>query len=506
MRPVSDTQVRTLMQEMTKHGAIGLAAQRAGMDRKTARKYVAAGQLPSELAAPRHWRTRENPFEEHWPEVERWLADAPALEAKTLFALLEERYPGRYESGQLRTLQRHVRAWRAARGPAKEVRFAQAHRPGEAAQTDFTDARELGVTIGGSLFAHLLCVFVLPYSNWLWATVCLSESLAALRKGVQRALFQLGRAPRFHQTDNSTAATHRAARRDAAPAGGPPERRRPFHDDYLALMGHFGLTPRTTAVGAKEQNGDVESANGAFKRRLEQALLVRASRDFDDTERWQAFVDDVARKANAGRGARLAEELGQMRALEVGRLPEYVERFARVTSWSTIQVGHGRYSVPSRLIGHRLRVRVYEDRLEAYFGDALELSCERPRGRHPLRIDYRHVIWSLVRKPGAFARYVYREEMFPSPAFRRAYDAIHAPAHRGTAGDLEYLRILHAAASTMEADVEAALGLLFAEGRPVTCDAVKALVAAEARPAPPALTPPEVDLGAYDALLDGVGT
>ena len=139
------------------------------------------------------------------------LAATPELEAKTVFELLTEKYPGRYDETQLRTLQRRIRRWRAEHGPDQEIWFTQAHRPGEAAQTDFTSTTELAVTIAGQVFVHLLCVLVLPYSNWQWATVCLSESMAALRRGVQAALFQLGRVPRYHQTDNSTAATHRIA-------------------------------------------------------------------------------------------------------------------------------------------------------------------------------------------------------------------------------------------------------------------------------------------------------
>lgn len=490
------------MEEMSKSGNLSHAAMKAGMDRKTARKYVAAGRLPSEMKGVRGWRTREDPFSEHWPEIEGQLKESPGLEAKTVFEALQERYPGRYEAGQLRTLQRKVRRWRAAQGPEKDVVLAQRHRPGEAAQTDFTSTTELGVTVGGMLLVHLLCVLVLPYSNWQWATVCVSESLAALRRGVQRALFQLGRVPRYHQTDNSTAATHRIPDgKHAVLQGG----KRPFNEDYLAMMRHFGMTPRTTAVGAKEQNGDVEAGNGALKRRLEQALLLRGSREFDSVEAWQSFIDAVLRKANKGRGARVAEDIEAMRELNVGKLPEYSEATVPVSSWSTVRVKHCAYSVPSRLIGEEVRVRLYEDQLEVYFGDALQLQCERLLGRNRHRVDYRHVIWSLVRKPGAFARYVYREEMFPTLVFRRAFDAIHAP-HQGVQGDLEYLRILHLAASTQESEVEAALELLLSEGKAVTSEGVKALLQASERTPLPALEPGRVDLGVYDALLQEVGT
>ena len=499
---MSDAQVRKLMEEMTKHGEVGRAARKADMDRKTARAYVDVGKLPSEMVTSRTWRTREDPFEEHWVEVQARLEEAPELEAKTLFAMLMEKYPGQYEDGQLRTLQRKVQRWRAERGPDKEIKLAQKHRPGEAAQTDFTSTMELGVTIAGQVFVHLLCVVVLPYSNWHWATVCLSESMAALRRGVQRALFQLGRVPRYHQTDNSTAATHRIPDGQRVTIEGS---KRKFNEEYLALMRHFGMTPRTTGVGEKEQNGDVEAANGALKRRLEQALLLRGSRDFESVEAWQAFVDEVLRKANTGRATRVREELGTMRELDVSKLPEFVEEAVKVSEWSTVRVKHCAYSVPSRLMGSMVRARIYEDKLEVYYGDKLQLSCERLRGRNLHRIDYRHVIWSLVQKPAGFARYVYREEMFPSVVFRRAYDAIQTP-HHGTPGDLEYLRILHLAASTMEADVETALELLFAERATITCDAVKAMVTGAARVEVPALAPPTVDLDAYDALLGEVGT
>jgi Mu transposase, C-terminal domain len=472
---------------------------KADMDRKTARKYIAAGTLPSAMVEPRDWRTRPDPFEEHWPEIEARLRETPELEAKTVFEWLQGQHPGQYEDGQLRTLQRHVKRWRAAHGPEREIVLGQQHRPGEAAQTDFTHATELAVTIVGQVFVHLLCVVVLPYSNWAWATICLSESMAALRKGVQRAMFQLGRVPSYHQTDCSTAATHRIPAGQAACFEGG---KRPFNVEYLALMRHLGMTPRTIEVGAKEQNGDVESANGALKRRLEQALLLRGSREFESALAYQAFIDEVVRKANAHRRRRVEEDLAAMRELSVAKLPEYVEEDVRVSEWSTVRVKHCAYSVPSRLRGEWVRVRIYEDKLEVRYAGELQLTCERLLGRNQHRIDYRHVIWSLMRKPGGFARYVYREEMFPQLVFRAAYDALQA-AQPGTKGDAAYLRILHLAASTLEADVAAALAQLQTAGTPITVDAVKALIAPAAAIAVPALAATPVNLAEYDALFDG---
>ncbi|MCX6546998.1 MAG: hypothetical protein NTW40_02985 [Acidobacteria bacterium] len=160
------------------------------------------------MRQPRSWRTRLDPFEEDWSAIELRLLDAPELEGRILFEDLMLRRPGVYQEGQLRTFQRRVKVWRAHHGPDKEVFFPQDHRPGEALQTDFTWATELEITIDGISFPHMLCHVVLPYSNWGWITVCQSESMLALRRGVPAALVQLGRVPQFHQTDNSTAATH----------------------------------------------------------------------------------------------------------------------------------------------------------------------------------------------------------------------------------------------------------------------------------------------------------
>jgi hypothetical protein len=478
------------MEEIQKHGGIGLAAMRAGMDRKTARKYVRAGQLPSELRKPHTWRTREDPFAEDWPALAAMLEEAPELEARTLFEHVADKRPGTYDPGQLRTLQRRVREWRAQRGPEREIFFPQAHRPGEALQTDFTHALVLGVTIGGEPFEHQLCHSVLPFSNWEWATVCHSESMAALRRGVQSTLFRLGRVPTFHQTDNSTAATHdlRTGKRG-------------FNEEYLAVMGHFGLTPRTIGIGEKEQNGDIEASHGVLKRRLAQHLLLRGSRDFESSEGYERWLWEKMEAANRLRQSKLVEELAVMRPLLVSRLPEYREESVVVTSWSTVRVRRNTYSVPSRLIGETVRAHVYEQRLEVYHGGVLQLEMERLRGVSGHRINYRHVIWSLVQKPGAFARYRYREDLFPSLTFRRAYDALTERLDARKA-DLEYLRILHLAASTMEADVEQALTHLLDAGEELGADAIKRAVAPPTIEVP-VVAMPAVDLTSYDRLLAG---
>ena len=477
------------MEEMRKHGEVEKASLRAGMSRNTGAKYLRLKKLPSELGEPRRWRTRPNPFADVWDEVRVLFELLPELEVTTVFEILSRRHPERFEEGQLRTLQRHVRQWRAQEGPPKEVFFPQEHRPGEFMQTDFTCGNELGVTVEGDPCPHLLCHSVLTYSNWESATVCRSESLSALKRGVQTALFRLGRAPKIHQTDNSTAATHDLG-----------NGKRGFNQEYKDFVNHFSMKPRTIQVGKANQNGDVESSHGVLKRRLKQRLLLRGSSDFESVMVYEEWVAEVVNKANSLRQRKLAEEIVVMVPISVKRLPEFTVVDVPVSSWSTIRVKKNTYSVPSRLRGEHVRVRVYDDRLEVYFSGKLQLSMERRLGKRRHRIDYRHVIWSLVKKPGAFARYRYRDDFFPSFTFRKAYDSLTEESTTERRADLEYLRVLHLAASTSESEVETALELLLEAGEPPRSVRVKALVAPSTH-APPEIGVPDVDLKAYDALL-----
>lgn len=461
---------------------------RAGMDRKTGRRWLALDKLPSESRSPRTWRTREDPFAAVWPTLTAMLEAAPELQAKSLFEWLEREEPGRFLPGQLRTLQRKVRRWRAQHGPPKPIFFAQQHRPGEAIQTDFTVADSLGITIAGEPFPHRLCHSVLPYSNWSSVTVCRSESLPALRRGIQTCVFALGRVPTFHQTDNSTAATHN-----------PADGGRAFNREYEDLMSHLGMKPRTTGIGEKEQNGDVESKNGVVKRRLDQHLLLRGSRDFASMETYEAWARRVIAAGNELVDERFREDLAAMTPLLVRRLPEYSVVKVRVSKWSTIRVKENAYSVPSRLRDEPVTVRVYDDRLEVYYADRLELTMERLLGKKGHRINYRHVIWSLVQKPGAFERYRYREDLFPTLTFRRAYDAL-ASELAPRQADIEYLRVLHLASATMECEVEAALELVLEAGELPQSHIVKGLIRSD-DPEIPAIPQPQVDLTDYDLLL-----
>lgn len=483
----SDRQVQRLWMEHEAGQGVGGAALRAGMHRNTARRYLGSGRRCGERPR-RGYRTRPDPFDGDWPALEVRLADTPQLEAKTLLGDLIEREPARYVWGHLRTLQRRLKRWRAAHGPERELFFPQEHRPGEASQVDFTWVSELRITIRGEPYPHMLCHLVLPFSNWGWAAPCRSESMAALSEGMQEALWRLGGVPDFSQSDNSTAATHNLR-----------SRKRAFNADYLALVGHYGMQPRTTAVGEKEQNGDVESLNGALKRDLEQQLLLRGSRDFESHEAYRAWLAAALERRNATRGERLELERARLRPLPATRLPAYRELDVRVGQGSTIRVRGHPYSVPSRLKGERVRVRVHEMRVEVLYDGRVELDVERLVGKGRANIQWRHVIHSLVRKPGALRNYRYRDALFPTETFRRAHERLQGE-RSAWATDAEYLRIVELAARMLETDVEAALADLLAQGQVPTYERVRERVC---RPAPtPEMEAPPVDLTAYDGLLE----
>jgi hypothetical protein len=490
---VTDEQVRKLRQKMTDGSTQETAAALAGMSVRSARAWQ-EGPLPSEARVPRHWRTRADPFAGVWDEVVLPLLrddQHRQLEAPTLLAVLRERFPDRFDDSHLRTLQRRVHLWRALHGPGRDVVFAQDHPFGREGAFDFTHATELGVTIAGAALAHLYFVFVLPASRWFWVGLAFGETFEAMLAGIQGALWQLGGVPAVLRSDNLSAATHELQRTSG----------RGLTRRYQALLTHYGLTSTRINPGASQENGAVETRNGWFKSDVAQALIVRGDRDFPDLEAYRDFVDNV-RKCRLARGAlaRLTEERPHLRPLPAAPLPDWTSVIVRVSRWSTIEVGKRFYSVPSRLIGSRVEARLRPDVIEVRYHDRLTETLPRLHGAPTARINYRHIIWSLVRKPGAFARYRYREELFPTLVFRRAYDAL--CTHHGARADVEYVRVLHLAASTLESTVEAALETLLARGKPFDYAAVRAL-AAPARPVVPTLDVGRLDLRSYDALLVG---
>ncbi len=335
------------MQARRKGATQRAAAAKAGMSERTARRYERAGKLPSELKRPRMWRTRTNPFEEDWPWVVAQLERDPALQGTTLFALLCERHPGRYQPIQVRTLQRHIAQWKALHGPEQEVIFEQRHRPGERGQSDFTHMQDLGITIGGVAFAHLLFHFVLTYSNVEAVSVCFSESFEALAEGLERCLWQVGGVPEQHRTDHLTAAVRQLDKGE----------REDWTERYKTLMTHYGMQPTWNNTGIAHENGDVEQSHYRFKEAVDQALRVRGSRDFADRHAYDAFLANLVAKRTQSRATRFATEREALHPLPSAPLALCKEIRVSVSRFSTIQVLGNTYSVPSRLIGTRVLVR-----------------------------------------------------------------------------------------------------------------------------------------------------
>jgi hypothetical protein len=487
---VTDQQVRRLMRLRQTERSLAVASSKAGMNEKTARKYLRVGRLPSEMHKEHMWRTRGDPFAGVWEEVRAHLEVNAGLEAKTLFEDLQRRYPGRFADGQLRTLQRRVKVWRATSGPPKEVFFPQKHRPGELCQSDFTRMGRLGVAIQGRRFDHMIYHFVLSYSNWETGTICFSESLESLSEGLENALWELGGVPEAHRTDRLSSAVQKASSREE------------FSQGYRALLGHYGLEGRKIQAGKANENGDVEQRHHRFKKAVDQALMLRGSRDFGSREAYGEFVRRLLGQLNSGRRERFLEEIQVLRRLPARRLEGCERLSVRVGPSSTIRVKHNVYSVNSRLIGERVLVKLYASHLEVWYGQRRVETLPRLRGEARHAINYRHIIDWLVRKPGAFENYRYREDLFPSSRFRIAYDALREGHGPGGAGK-EYLRILYMAATENERGVDEALRRLISDEQPITVKAVEAIVQSGRCPDPVRdVTVDPVELGDYDGLLD----
>src|SRR3989442_3125421 len=300
-----DTEVKLYMQERRKGTTQRIAAARAGISERTAQKYEHEGKLPSHLKQPHDWKSRTNPFEEDWPWIIAQLTRDPALQASTLFALVCEQHPERYRPTQVRTLQRHIARWKALHGPEREVMFEQQHTPGERAQSDFTHMEDLGVTIAGAPFPHMVYHLVLTYSNTEAASICFSETFEALAEGLEKALWQIGGVPQQHRTDHLSAAVRRLDKQGTED----------WTKRYHALMANSGMLPTWNNLHVAHENGDVEQSHFRFKEAVDQALRVRGSREIADRPAYTRFLLHQVTQRNLTRQARWAEEPAMLRPL-----------------------------------------------------------------------------------------------------------------------------------------------------------------------------------------------
>lgn len=481
-------QVRKLMKFRNLGLTIEASADKSGMSIPTARKYLEANGVIADHP-PRHWKTRKNPFEEVWSEVEDLFGSNQGLEAQTIFQHLQKKYPGRFPDGQLRTFQRRVKEWRIFHGSGKEVIFDQIHYPGRVGESDFSHMDTLGITILGHHFKHLIYHFVLTYSNWETGTICFTESFESLSDGLQNALWELGAVPQWHRTDCLSSAVNNLTT--------PRE----FTKKYKALLDYYRLGLQRTQPGSPNENGDVEQRHHRLKRALDQALMLRGSRDFGSRQEYQHFLREIFAQLNSNRQEKLAEEMCVMRDLPNGRLDTRRKISSRVSRGSTIRVLRNTYSVDSRLIGQEVDALAGSEDIELRYGGRLVERLPRIHGRAQHRIEYRHIIHSLIRKPGAFADYKYRDDLFPTSYFRMAYDAL--KKQWPTRADKEYLRLLELSANTSEQAVNKAIQVMLSRGQVPSIESVEHLTSQESsnESIPSCIVHP-VSLEDYDDLLD----
>jgi len=413
---ISDLQVTKYKELRGKHTQEAAAAK-SGVSVASARRIESAVLLPSQRP-PRSWRTRADPLDDVWKtEIVPMLESAPGLMAVTVLEELQLRYPQRFDGAVLRTLQRRVRQWRAEHGDDREIFFAQEHPPGRLGLSDFTVCDELGVSIAGIALPHRLYQFAFAHSGWRHACIVLGgESFQALASGLQAALWMAGGVPEEHRTDSLSAAFNNLAEQEELTAR------------YSELCAHYGLRPSRNNLGVSHENGSIESRQGSLKVALDQALLLLGTREFATMEAYGHFIAETVRRLNA-RCARTWEvERASLRPLPVRRTIDFEEIDARVSKYGIFTAKGVLYSVPSRLSGHRLKVRLHSAHVEAWLGGVKVFECERLRSSaqtpRPKRIDWRHMMPSLRRKPGAFARWVLRDAMFPRSEYAQTWERI----------------------------------------------------------------------------------
>ena len=478
---VNKKQVIKLMKEIQK-GTLARASLKAGMSEKTARKYLRLKQLPEIQKDPSISRACVNPFEIHWDQVTGMLEKSPELQAQTIMTYLAEQYPNLYKLNQVRSLQRRLKTWRAHYGANKPVIFRQDLKPGRQSQSDWTHMSSLNITLDGKAFPHLLFHFMLPYSQFETIMICESESFATLTKGFEQAALELGGVTSEHRTDNLTAATQ-AMGND-----------RIFTKRWMEFLDHYQVQPSRNNPGVSHENGSVEKSHHTFKNAVDQHLMLRQSRDFKTLKDYQVFLDKIKTKRNFTRRDKIVKEMETLRELPEKQFNEATLLTIRVTPSSTIQVLGVTYSVPSRLIGLWLKAVVLRDTIELIYGGKPLLTL--PRLEAGTLIDYRHIIDSLIRKPGAFESYQYRSSLYPNATFRKAYDVLKESGL--TSCNKRYLELLHLAKLYGENNVGAAIDLLLESGKMPLKEGIVTLLKQKQIPQHVEVSQPK--LGDYDKL------
>jgi transposase len=470
-------------------------SRRLKMSEKTVRKYRDVNQLPSQTERPeRSYRTRQDPLAEFWTEIEVLLQQDSQLKPYAILDWLKQKYNAgegapRVTDSIRRTLERRIQRWKLRHGVEQDVKFPQIHHAGDVIAFDFVVMNALKITIGGKPFDHMLFHAVFTYSNWEYVHLCHSESFEALSTGLQDALHRAGGVPRRVRSDSLSAAVNNLSDD------------KEFAVQYRQLLEHYGVKGHRINARKPHENGDVESSHGHFKDALDQALRLRGSRDFLSVDDYMTFVRQLALRRNTPREKRFREELGVLGPVPLQRRSTCTSLPLTVRSDSVIRVKRNAYSVSSKYVGLQLEVRIHQDHLELWYRDECVERMPRLFGNDKEAIDFRHVIDSLVRKPGAFINYKYVNHMYPTTRFRMAYDQLLSNTTEASTVK-QYLQLLYAAKHEGLDLVDDTLRWFFTTGKAITAKDVLAVVAAKQQlPAPTAVDVEAPDLSAFDSLL-----
>ena len=492
---ITDFRASQMFLFLHKAESVASIARRLRMSGKTVRKYRDADQLPSQIEpAERSYRTREDPLTEFWDEITALLERDPRLKPYAILDWLKQKYnppegEPRVSDSIRRTLERRVQSWKLQQGIEQEVKFPQTHHPGDVIAFDFVVLNSLQVTLAGKPFDHMLFHAVFTYSNWEYVHLCHSESFEALSAGLQDALHRAGGVPRRVRSDSLSAAVNNLSDD------------KEFATAYRDLLAHYGVQGHRINVRKPHENGDVESSHRHFKDIVDQALRLRGSRDFATADDYMVFVRQLARRRNDERAERFREEIAALGPLPAQRRGTSTSILVTVKSDSIIRVKRNAYSVSSKYIGLELEVRIHQDHLELRYRNECLERMPRLFGCGKEDIDFRHVIDSLSRKPGAFVNYKYVNHMYPTTRFRMTYDQLLQNTTEPAAVK-QYLQLLYAAKHEGLDLVDDALRGFLTKGQAIKVDDVLKLVASKQQfPAPTDVHVEAPDLSTFDSLL-----
>jgi transposase InsO family protein len=493
-RHINDHQMRLYMKSRLTVKKPAAAAQ-AAISLRTAYRIENDPRLPSQTPRPRGRRRPDPLIAIFDTEIVPMLEAAPDLRPIAIFEEMQRRHP-EVPDGVRRTMERRIRQWRAMNGKDRDVIFRQVQEPGRMGLSDFTEMGDLAVRVAGVDLDHRLYHFRLACSGFEHVHVILGgESYVALAEGLQNALWALGGAPLEHRSDSLSAAFRNLDR----------EAREDLTSRYDALCSHYRMEPTRNNRGVAHENGAIESPHGHLKSSIRDALLMRGTIDFEDLTAYRSFLDEIVGRKNARNRQRIDAERTVLQPLPDNRTADYEHELVYVSTSGGFVLRKVFYTVPSRLIRHRPRARLYDDRVELFVGGTRVLTLVRGRpgrdGKHGHVIDYRHVIHALRRKPMALLNLVYRDQLWPRDAYRHMFDHLCERLSERAACKLmvELLSIAH------ERGCEAQLAALLTDD--LAADRLPELKVLRERFAPDLASLPEVSvqltsLSVYEALND----